>query len=108
MEHQFVDLFKEPATLPPERPYDYSIPFIAGAQPFMLRPYRYNPVRKDKIEAQVNELLKNGMIQASTYPFASPLLLVKKKTGDQRLCVDYRRLNALKDCQHPNIITVFW
>ncbi|MDP1020133.1 hypothetical protein Q6284_33490, partial [Klebsiella pneumoniae] len=50
VEHQFVDLFKEPATLPPERPYDSSIPFIAGAQPFMLRPYRYNPVRKEKIE----------------------------------------------------------
>lgn len=91
---QFSDLFAEPKELPPKRPYDHSIPFIAGAQPFRLRPSRYNPGQKDEIEQQVAELLKNGMIQASTSPFASPVLLVRKKNGEWRFCVDYRRLNA--------------
>lgn len=68
---------------------------MPGAQPFKLRPYRYSPAQKDEIEQQVQELLRNGMIQESSSPFASPVLLVKKKAGEWRLCVDYRRLNAL-------------
>jgi hypothetical protein len=40
-------------------------------------------------------MLSKGWIQISTSPYSSPALLVRKKTGDLRLCVDYRRLNAL-------------
>lgn len=81
--------------MPPERPGDHKIPILDGAQPFCLRPYRYNPAQKTETETQIKEMLQKGWIPVSTSPFSSPALLVRKKTGDWWLCVDYRRLNAL-------------
>jgi hypothetical protein len=40
-------------------------------------------------------LLINGIIRESISSYACPILLMKKKTGDYRMCVDYRRLNAI-------------
>jgi hypothetical protein len=49
-------------------------------------PYRYSPFHKDEIERQVNALLEAGLITPSVSPFASLVLLVKKKDGSWRLC----------------------
>jgi hypothetical protein len=91
---QYQHLFTKPNCLPPKRVVDHAIDLIPGASSFRLRPYRYTPQQKDEIERQIREMLDNGIIQQSSSPFASPILLVKIKDGEWRLCVDYRRLNA--------------
>lgn len=85
---EFQDVFREPTELPPRRACDHRIPLIPGAQPFSIRPYRHKPEHKHEIERQVEELLRTGIIQRSTSPFSSPVILVKKKDGTWRMCID--------------------
>lgn len=92
---KYAELFREPTQLPPVRAYDHSIPLLPGAQPVNVRPYRYSPQQKNEIELQIASMLKSGVIAHSTSPFASPVLLVKKKDGTWRFCIDYRHLNAI-------------
>jgi hypothetical protein len=63
--------------------------------PIHIKPYRYAPILKEKIEKQIAEMLFACLIKQSTNPFSSPVLLVKKKDKSYRFCVDYRHLNAI-------------
>ena len=87
--------FQNPKTLPPQRVYDHAIPLVPGSIPINSKPYYYSPHHKNEIEKQVQELLQAGLIAHSHSPLASPILLVKKKDGTWRFCVDYRKLNDL-------------
>jgi hypothetical protein len=92
---EYADIFSEPKLLPPQRALDHAITLEANARHTNVRPYRYSPLQKDEIERQVQEMLAAGLITPSMSPFASPILLVKKKDGTWRFCIDYRRLNEL-------------
>lgn len=93
--HEFAVVFAPPTELPPPRSCDHMIPLIQGAKPVYVRLYRYPPALKYEIERQVSEMLMKGLIQPSVSAFSSPVLLVRKKDGTWRFCVDYRYLNAL-------------
>jgi transposase InsO family protein len=67
---------------------------LKDATPFRLRPYRYSDEKKKIIQEQVEKMLVSGVIEPSTSEYASPVVIVKKKDGQPRFCVDYRRLNA--------------
>jgi hypothetical protein len=76
---EFDGLFQTPIELPPNRTFDHAIPLFPDTVPINYRPYRYSPYQKDEIEKQVSKMLQSGLVVPSTRPFASPVLLVKKK-----------------------------
>lgn len=68
---------------------------VENAKPINVPPHR-QPPRVDKIVSEhITEMLDNNLIYGSHSPWASPVVLAKKKDGTWRFCVDYRRLNAV-------------
>jgi hypothetical protein len=63
--------------------------------PVTCHPRRFAETERQEIREIVDELLRNKIIQESNSPYASPVLLVKKKNGESCLCVDYRQLNDI-------------
>ena len=47
------------------------------------------------VDEQIKEMMEAGIIQPSMSPWASPITLVPKKSGEMRFCVDYRKVNAV-------------
>ena len=74
-----------------------------GDHPPIKQHFRRVPfVYREKISSMIDLMLSQGIIRPSTSPWASPVVLVPKKDGQLRFCVDYRRLNAVtKKDQYP-------
>ena len=70
--------------------------------PIRQYPRRLPHHYRAEVDRQVNEMLSQGVVQPSNSPWASPIVLVKKKDGSYRFCVDYRKLNLItKPDAHP-------
>ena len=74
--------------------------------PFKIAPYKVDPYKLPAEQEEIKEMLDKGVIVPSRSPFSSPIVMVPKKAGTNRLCIDYRNLNEIttKDaCPLPRI-----
>lgn len=81
-----------PSAIPSHHGLEHTIELEARAKPVITTPYHHPKKFKDEIEKTIQELLKKGWIHPSSSHFASSVVLVKKD-GTMRMCVDYRALN---------------
>src|SRR5687767_14752035 len=94
---EYADVFPKdlPPELPPLRGIEHQIDLIPGAQLPNRAPYRTNPDETKEIQRQVQALLDKGYIRESLSPCSVPVLLVPKKDGSWRMCVDCRAINNI-------------
>ena len=94
---EFKDLYPAelPPGVPPDRGQPHHIVLEPGATIPMSRPYRLSAAENDEVSRQVQLLVEQRKVRACNTPFGAPVLLVKKKDGTWRMCVDYRLLNKI-------------
>ena len=90
----FFDLQKA-EQLPSHRATDHAIELKLGTEPPYMRMYNMSPAELKALEEYLDEALAKGWIRESKSPAGAPILFVPRKSGELRLCVDYRGLNAI-------------
>ena len=68
---------------------------MIDVEPVCLKPYPLLYALQQKSKDKIKEMLDMGVIRKSSSPYASPLVIVKKKNGLHRICIDYRKLNKV-------------
>jgi len=93
---EILDVFPEDLpVLPPDREVEFMIDVFSGTAPISKAPYRMALVKLAEVKKQIQDLFSKRFIRPSTSPWRAPTLLVKKKDGSQRLCIDYKELNKV-------------
>ena len=69
--------------------------YTGDAMPIAQKPYRTNPENTKFLNEEIQRMEQAGIVRKSFSPWASPVVIVGKKGGDKRFCVDYRKLNAV-------------
>jgi len=86
---KFMDVFPDEIPgLPPKREIEFAIDLIPGAGPMSISLYRMAPAKLAELKKQLEDLLKKQFIRPSVSLWGAPVLLVKKKDGSSRLCID--------------------
>ncbi|GBG75843.1 hypothetical protein CBR_g21087 [Chara braunii] len=89
----YGDVFEGPHGVVPDRPIRHEIILEDGAVPPRGWIYRMSEEELSVLRAQLDDLMEKGWIRPSSSPYGAPVLFVRKKNKDLRLCIDYRKLN---------------
>jgi hypothetical protein len=94
---EFEDVFPEemPNELPPIKGIEHQIDFVPRAAIPNQPADKSNPEEKNELQRQVEDLMSKGYVRESMSPFAVPMLLVPKKDGTWRMCVDCKEVNNI-------------
>lgn len=68
---------------------------LTDQKPIKCRPYRVPRNLQPELQSQIAELLEAGVIWESDSAYSFPVVLLKKRSGDFRFCVDFRKLNSV-------------
>lgn len=68
---------------------------LNNKKPIVYRPYRLSHKERDNVRTMIDDMLDAGIVRESVSEYASPIILVRKKDGKMRMCVDYRMLNSV-------------
>ena len=93
----FSDLIPNelPNSLPPPRDIEHHIDLIPGASLLNLSYYSMSPSEHAELQRQVDELLEKGLVKESRSSCSIPTLLIPKKGGSWRICIDSQAINKI-------------
>jgi len=96
---EFLDLAQEFSSLLTEAPGTTNLVQhhinLTSNEPVRSKPYPVPNSMRESLKKDIDDMMKMGVIRESNSPYASPVVVVKKKDGSNRACVDYRKLNKL-------------
>ena len=81
-------------------PVEHAMHLKPNATPQWARPRRLAPDIQKKVRKEIDYQLKQGLIRELSSPWAAPIVTARRKNGNLRLAMDYRRFNGLAQHQH--------
>jgi len=100
---KYADCFVEVSGLGRVKGFKHDIKIKPGAQPVRAKPYKLTWEENAALEKQLKEMLEMDLIEPGTGEWSSPCFFLRKRSGELRLVIDYRKLNSvtLRDLEIP-------